>query len=236
MSLPEEQLPLALAGASLLRQGAEARVYTLDSFYGRPCVAKHRFTKTYRHPQLDRKLTAKRVAHEARALQKSLLVGLDAPALYHVDVDNGILCMEFIDGTTVRDYIYRYTTSDGFDEQALEIVASSVGAILAKMHDNGIIHGDLTTSNMIVRSGQFDSMRIALIDFGLSSISALVEDKAVDLYVLERAFLSSHPGSEHVFENILAAYRTASSKKLCGEVMTRLEDVRMRGRKRSMVG
>ena len=47
-----------------------------------------------------------------------------------------------------------------------------------------------------------------MIDFGLSYVSTLAEDKAVDLYVLERAFASTHPDSEPLFTSVLTAYGT----------------------------
>ncbi|GAA6062864.1 hypothetical protein JCM10212_000786, partial [Sporobolomyces blumeae] len=83
-----------------------------------------------------------------------------------------------------------------------------------------------------------------LIDFGLSSASPSPEDRSVDLYVLERAFSSTHPvvapRTEPHFDVVLRGYRDvvrAKGKK--GEwdrVEARLDEVRMRGRKRSMVG
>ncbi len=73
-------------------------------------------------------------------------------------------------------------------------MAQSVGAAIGKMHDAEIIHGDLTTSNLMVKGdGQHT---VVLIDFGLGMMKPTIEDKAVDLYVLERAFVSTHPGSE----------------------------------------
>jgi len=80
-----------------------------------------------------------------------------------------------------------------------------------------------------------------------------VEDKAVDLYVLERAFASTHPDSEPMFASVLSAYATRMGKEW-PVLHRRLEDgetasfiipdhtsyiisiVRLRGRKRSMVG
>lgn len=73
-----------------------------------------------------------------------------------------------------------------------------------------------------------------MIDFGLSFHSTLSEDKAVDLYVLERAFLSSHPNSEALFALILETY--AQSHPRAAGVLKRLEEVRLRGRKRDMIG
>jgi len=118
-----------------------------------------------------------------------------------------------------------------------------MGIEIAKMHNVSIIHGDLTTSNMMLRRRLFPlepsnselPSEILLIDFGLTSTSGLAEDKAVDLYVLERAFASTHPDSEHLFERVLEAYARESGK-VWASVKKRLDEVRLRGRKRSMVG
>lgn len=66
---------------------------------------------------------------------------------------------------------------------------------MGRLHDCDIVHGDLTTSNIMLRD-ENNSYNPILIDFGLGMLKPTVEDKAVDLYVLERAFVSSHPGSE----------------------------------------
>ena len=133
---------------------------------------------------------------------------------------------------TVRDHIASTQQS-----QDLEQLANGIGQILAKMHDEDVVHGDLTTSNMLLRRSGVEENRgidLVLIDFGLSYISALPEDKGVDLYVLEKAFLSTHPNTETLFEKLLKSY-TASSKK-SQAVIKKLDEVRLRGRKRSMVG
>lgn len=172
-----------------------------------------------------------------------------------------------------------------------------VGHQLALMHAADVVHGDLTTSNMMVRSranpqqssaltdppDDDDDDEIIFIDFGLSSVSSATEDKAVDIYVLERAFLSTHPNSTHLFEQVLESYtervddlwsRGAWRKATAGpgegtgkkskskaaaaaaaaaqeqgqsasyksgsspakDIRKRLDEVRLRGRKRSMVG
>ncbi|KAI8992251.1 hypothetical protein BDB01DRAFT_841611 [Pilobolus umbonatus] len=87
------------------------------------------------------------------------------------------------------------------------------------MHQLNIIHGDLTTSNLMIRDS---NQSIVLIDFGLSFISSLAEDKAVDLYVLERAFLSTHPNTETLFQSILEYY--ASHYQQSKVVLSKLED------------
>lgn len=132
----------------------------------------------------------------------------------------------------MRDHI---ASTQSCKELELERLAERVGQILAKMHDEDVIHGDLTTSNMLLRRGPEDGeSELVLIDFGLSCISALPEDKGVDLYVLEKAFLSTHPNTEELFEKLLKSY--AASSKKSAAVIKKLDEVRLRGRKRSMVG
>lgn len=138
--------------------------------------------------------------------------------------------MEDVEGSvTVRDYIMSAQESGG----ALYGLAEKIGRILARMHDEDVIHGDLTTSNMLLRPPDQD-LDLVLIDFGLSFMSALPEDKGVDLYVLEKAFLSTHPNTEDVFRALIKSYSTASKKST--PVIKKLDEVRLRGRKRSMVG
>ncbi len=67
------------------------------------------------------------------------------------------------------------------------------------MHEAGVVHGDLTTSNIMIKNDENHS--IVFIDFGLASTQPNIEDKAVDLYVLERAFISTHPGCELMVRN-----------------------------------
>lgn len=138
-----------------------------------------------------------------------------------------------MDSCTVRDHIMSAQRSECC--QDLEELAERMGQILARMHDEDVIHGDLTTSNILLRRGPEDGeLELVLIDFGLSYSSALPEDKGVDLYVLEKAFLSTHPNTEELFEKLLKSYAASSSKS--SAVIKKLDEVRLRGRKRSMVG
>lgn len=140
-----------------------------------------------------------------------------------------------MDSLTVRDHIASTQQSESFKEQDLQWLAEKIGQTLAQMHDEDVIHGDLTTSNMLLRGRpEAAESDLVLIDFGLSYISALPEDKGVDLYVLEKAFLSTHPNTEELFMKLLKSY-TAASKKSAA-VIKKLDEVRLRGRKRSMVG
>ena len=167
------------------------------------------------------------------------------------------MMLEWIEGQTVRKVLddlkalANIDEDDGLsDEKSL---MSKIGKELGKMHELGIVHGDLTTSNLMLRpvvhvglmngnsAGSIAMRRrqlldgeIVLIDFGLAAQSIQDEDKAVDLYVLERAFGSTHPEAEELFQEVLRSY--GESYKGAKVVLKRLEDVRMRGRKRSMIG
>eukprot|EP00126_Sphaerothecum_destruens_P010737 Sdes_comp20798_c0_seq7m17087 len=114
---------------------------------------------------------------------------------------------------------------------AEDAIISLIGVLVAKLHRENIIHGDLTTSNMLLEG---NSENIILIDFGLSYVSSLAEDKAVDLYVLERAFASTHPKSENLFAHVLKAYKNHYPDSKA--VLSRLDEVRLRGRKKICIG
>ncbi|KAI0704439.1 hypothetical protein C8T65DRAFT_654041 [Cerioporus squamosus] len=222
-------------------------------------LLKYRFHKQYRHPSLDASLTKARVAGEARALIRCLRSGVNVPGIRMVDAAEGVLGIEWIDGKSVRFLLGGGAegeeeieeTADGLDEDDVpaeeedplqeygvsqDALMAMIGTEIAKMHQADIIHGDLTTSNMMLRHpSSRKGLQLVLIDFGLAYISTLVEDKAVDLYVLERAFSSTHPQSEPLFAGVMKAYEAKMGKEWTA-ISRRLDDVRLRGRKRSMVG
>lgn len=147
--------------------------------------------------------------------------------------------MEWIEGHSVRQVLDGILASSGGAEKADKMMVR-VGEAVGRLHKADIVHGDLTTSNLMVRrvGAEGEEERgegeVVLIDFGLGQVSTQDEDKAVDLYVLERAFSSTHPKAERLFQDVLKAY--GESYKGSKVVLRRLQDVRMRGRKRSMIG
>jgi TP53 regulating kinase-like protein len=169
------------------------------------------------------------------------------PGVYALDTEAGWLCVEWIEGEVVRARLnewlktHRGRSRDESELKELLSLMRIIGLAVGRLHKAAIVHGDLTTSNMMLRptkctedqSGTLEG-EIVLIDFGLASQSVQDEDRAVDLYVLERAFGSTHPSAEDLFEEVLKAY--AESFKGANTVLKRLEDVRMRGRKKSMIG
>ncbi|PRP81583.1 TP53-regulating kinase-like [Planoprotostelium fungivorum] len=209
----------------VIKQGAEARVYR-TTFLGQDTIIKERFSKSYRHPVLDERLTTKRLNQESRCIARCQKHGIHTPTVYFVDLKGKSIYLEFIEGKTVKE-IMRGQPS----QQEVDTVSLLIGKALSSMHNEaGLVHGDLTTSNMILHGDQ-----LFLIDFGLAYVTTLAEDKAVDLYVLERAFLSTHPNSEEMFKKILEAYRQ-NSKKSGEAVLKKLEEVQMRGRKKLAFG
>lgn len=238
----------------MIKQGAEGRVYK-TKFLGRVAILKERFVKTYRHPELDARLTKERIRAEAKSIVRcknagkyfhfTLLIpnhhshilfsGICTPAVYSVDFSTNKITMEYIDHSeTVSEYIYKLSDSrnDKHDEE-LKNVSAEMGRVIGKMHHNNIIHGDLTTSNILVQHLD-NSWKLFLIDFGLSYIKSSDEDKAVDLYVLERALLSKHSNVSWFFDNFLKHY--AGFDKSTDRVVKKLSEVRSRGRKRTMIG
>jgi TP53 regulating kinase-like protein len=120
--------------------------------------------------------------------------------------------------------------------EKLKALAHEVGLTVGKMHDAGIIHGDLTTSNILINLSASDGKPVlSLIDFGLSHVDNSPEDKGVDLYVLERALTSTHSNIPWFFEIVLEAYKTTNLRD-GKEVGVKLDEIRLRGRKRTMVG
>ncbi|RUS91974.1 hypothetical protein EGW08_000187 [Elysia chlorotica] len=220
-------------------QGAEAKLYVGD-FYGRPCIMKERFVKNYRHPTLDKTLTSQRIKSEVRANLRCKMSGIQTPTIFMINFETNSIYMEEIqDAVTVRQHINTVQASETNPSlvfEQLQPLAEVIGQTLAKMHTSNVIHGDLTTSNMLLEGDPKD-LSLFLIDFGLSSFEASAEDKGVDLYVLERAFLSSHPNSQNVFDCIISAYKNQMiDRTVCKEVLSKLNEIRLRGRKRTMVG
>lgn len=168
------------------------------------------------------------------------------PAVLALDWEAGWMLIEWIEGHTVREIL---ESRGGSKDEEAAVLMGKIGKAIGRMHEIGVVHGDLTTSNLMVREStkdvsarergsgkqdQQDQEEVVLIDFGLAGQSSQDEDKAVDLYVLERAFGSTHPEAEDDFKEVLRVY--GESYKGAMVVLKRLEEVRMRGRKRSMVG
>lgn len=249
----------------LVSQGAEALVFVTEKHPYLPkdikpagltnvnnYIVKYRPRKPYRHEQLDLQITKSRTAGEAKLLYKLDSLNIKAPKLIALDAINGIIWMEFLgfrlpngDFSSLKNWLW-FIEKKGESEaigQLAKDVMRLVGYAIAELHLNEIVHGDLTSSNIVLvkESETEEKYSVALIDFGLSSYSNLVEDKAVDIYVLERALVSTHPQFSELYnEWLLEGYHSLYSEKkkinAWRDVERRLAAVRLRGRKRSMLG
>lgn len=163
---------------------------------------------------------------EERSLRKSLLAGVPCPSVIASKYDEYLIIMEYIEGITLKKAL--------IDEvSTIKILGSLIGSLIGRLHSARIIHGDLTTSNMLFKNQEEE---IVLIDFGLSYVCNVAEDKAVDLYVLERALTSTHPEIADELMTIICSSYVSHFEDGAKEVMSKLADVRLRGRKRDMSG
>ncbi|MEK6893250.1 MAG: KEOPS complex kinase/ATPase Bud32 [Nanoarchaeota archaeon] len=195
--------------SEIIAQGAEAILRKEGEN-----LIKERIRKGYRILELDEKLRKQRTRKEAKLLEKALKL-IPAPKIIKIDEKNKIIQMEFIEGKKL---------SECLDElpEVFE-VCEKIGQNIAKLHDAEIIHGDLTTSNMILREGE-----VYFIDFGLGFESRKVEDKAVDLHLIKQALEAKHFNNfERFFEAVLEGYKISRN---FNEVMKRFEKVEKRGR------
>jgi TP53 regulating kinase-like protein len=140
-----------MEGFSLFKQGAEARLH-VGTFLGQRAIAKERFAKKYRHPTLDQQLTKKRLKAELKLIMRCKKIGVRTPTVYMADAEKSVFIMEYLEeADTCRDFINRYRSSAvGNEKVRLEKVLHGIGSTLAKLHNDGVIHGDLTTSNILV--------------------------------------------------------------------------------------
>lgn len=224
------------------KQGAEAKLL-VGEFKNQRCLIKERFPKKYRHPELDAHLTKDRMRAESKAISRCQAAGINVPKIFHMDLSSRRIYMEYLEkSVTAKDYINDIAANVDTDAEGgkrFTELATQIGNVIGTMHANHIIHGDLTTSNILLNpkteDGSLDEYDLVMIDFGLASYSQSSEQKGVDLYVLERALLSTHSAVPKLFANILEAYEAKQPAK-CKEIISKFEEVRARGRKRQMIG
>lgn len=200
-----------------ISSGAEARIFSDGKI-----VRKQRFAKGYRIPDIDNSLRKSRTKREAKVIEK--LSGIiPVPRLIPAsekklaDDKDMIISMEFIPGPKLRDILSKKNYSR---------LCKTLGKQIAILHNNGIIHGDLTTSNFILSDVD---KKLYFIDFGLSFFSDKLEDMAVEIHLLRQALESRHPDVfEAAFETVVSAY--VDEADLGEKVMARFEKVEMRGR------
>lgn len=187
-----------------ISSGAEAIIFLNDN----KNIEKQRIEKNYRIKEIDSVLRVQRNKKEAKILKK---VSKIIPVPKILSVTDTSIEMEYIEGIKLRELL------DKKPEYAEKIAEN-----LSLMHDSNIIHGDLTTSNMIL-----SNEKIYFIDFGLSFESSKIEDKAVDIHLFKQALNSKHyKVADVAYRYFLKGYNPKNRE----EILKRLKTVEQRGR------
>jgi len=193
----------------LISHGAEAKVYREG-----PRIFKTRVAKSYRHPEIDKRLRGARMRREEKVLNELDKMGFSSPRVLSRDDATCTLVLEHITGPTMREVL----------DTDPERYGTLIGRILAMMHNRHIVHGDVTTSNMIANEDT-----VYFIDFGLSKFSEKIEDKASDLHLLDRAVASAHHKHyDAVMDAVFVSYREISRE--AAVISKRFEEIQLRGR------
>ncbi len=193
----------------IIAQGAEAKIYQIGDK-----IVKDRISKKYRLKELDNRIRKTRTKKETKLLDKaSKIINSPKPELSKNEFK---IIMPYISGKKLSEHLDKLPNK-------LE-VCKKIGESIAKLHHEDIIHGDLTTSNIILSEG-----KTFFIDFGLGFISKKIEDKAVDLHLIKQALEAKHYTHwENYWKEIESSYKKTYSKGK--EVLERLKAVESRGR------
>lgn len=201
----------------ILYRGAESLIY-LDEFQGERVVVKERLKKSYRIEQIDEKLRKYRTRIEVRLLTEARKVGVDTPRIIFVDEEKGKIFMEYIEGKRVKELLQTANSA------LIRKLCTQIGSCIGKLHSAGIVHGDLTTSNMILKDD-----KLYFIDFGLGEFSSRIEDQGVDLNLLLEALRATHfKLLKLCWSNIVKGYRR--EYKLADKVLERVVEIEKRAR------
>lgn len=203
---------------TLIYTGAEAEIY-LQEWFGELAIRKQRIPKSYRVPQLDDSIRHQRTSHEATMLREARKLGVAVPTVQHIDQDSSSLIMDYISGRTLKEELHVVSKSD----RRKRCIA--LGQLLAVMHSGGIVHGDITLSNVISQDG-----KLFIIDFGLGNFSKEVEAMGVDLLLLSRSIRSTHYLLyADLFKSFIEGYRQVMGPK-ANEIVEKMREVERRGR------
>jgi len=190
----------------IIAQGAEAKIILKENF-----ITKNRIKKSYRLPELDKKIRKRRTKAEEKLLMKASKIIPSVKPLPTKEFH--IIKMPFINGIKLSEEL------NNFELKKQKEIFKQIGKSISELHKEGLIHGDLTTSNMIYKNGE-----VYFIDFGLGFHSNKIEDKAVDIHVLKQALEAKHFQN---WEKLFTAVKQGYKNK---QVLERLKKVEKRGR------
>jgi len=204
----------------LIKKGAEANLY-LEEWQGRMVIIKRRTSKTYRLTQLDQAIRTLRTLREPQLIHKAKEAGVPTPTIYLIDTSNTNIIMEYVEGKQIKQML-----SDVSKAKRLRL-CRHIGTLIGQLHKCGIIHGDLTTSNMILTP----SGKIIFVDFGLGEYSEELEVRGVDLHLMKRALQSTHYRyARQCFESVIAGYTQTLGEEEAALVLDKIKEIERRGR------
>ncbi len=204
----------------LIKKGAEGDLF-LTVWNQQKAVLKARKEKNYRNSQLDNRIRKQRTIRESAIISEVKSFGISTPLVYFVDTKNCTILMQYIRGTLIHD----------LSKSKLTLICKKIGQVVGTMHKNGIMHGDLTTSNFILSHG-----KIFVIDFGLAIRTKKPVDHAVDLRLFKEILNSAHVSvMKNAWKNFLQGYKTAVGISRFNKVTNLVSVIESRGRYATVV-
>jgi TP53 regulating kinase-like protein len=204
----------------LIKKGAEADIY-ITKWQNSKAILKIRKKKNYRNQILDSNLRKHRTIKESQTLSEVKSYGIPTPLVYFINLEKSSIIMQIIPGTPIHDLPNSKITS----------LSKQMGNLVGKLHKNGVMHGDLTTSNFI-----FFKNKIYVIDFGLSQKTIKPEDHAVDLRLIKEILNSAHPTiMKQAWNNFLSGYKSVVGTPKFLKIINLVSVIESRGRYATVV-
>lgn len=204
----------------LIKKGAEGDLF-LTKWNNQKAILKARKQKNYRNPELDHRIRKQRTIRESEIISEVKSFGVSSPLVYFVDTKNCTILMQYVSGNLVNE----------LPKSKLILVCKKIGKTVGTMHKNGIMHGDLTTSNFILSNG-----KIFVIDFGLAIRTKKPEDHAVDLRLFKEILNSAHASEmKKAWKNFLDGYRGVVGASKYNKISNLVSIIESRGRYATVV-
>jgi TP53 regulating kinase-like protein len=199
----------------LIKKGAEADIYQIK-WQNSNAILKIRKIKNYRNQTLDSKIRKQRTIKESQMISQAKEFGIPTPLVYFVNLEKTSILMQEIPGIPVHD----------LPESKIIQLSKEIGKLVGLLHKNGVMHGDLTTSNFIL----FKNI-IYMIDFGLSQNTIKSEDHAVDLRLIKEILNSAHAKiMQSAWKNFLIGYKSIVGISYHTKIVNLVSDIESRGR------
>ncbi len=204
----------------LIKKGAEANLYFTE-WHGRKVIIKKRVAKKYRPLKLDKQIRTYRTVHEPQLMHEAKKAGVPTPTIFMVDLKKATIIMEFIEGKQIKQLLSEISSSKR------SALCFKLGELVGRLHNYGIVHGDLTTSNMILNSEK----KIFFVDFGLGEKTKELEARGVDLHLMRRALQSTHFSfADECFKAIIEGYTQIVGDDAAKNVLDKVKEIERRGR------